>query len=133
MTSPIYLLILCFMALLVLTLRSTHWNRLHQLLHHVTSGTTSRVSRYGQEKHANAFARNIEEGLSSANFDLQLNVINHDQRQGLENTDEIRQLMSEHGCDFDQARLLRQQRMMAAHGIDPETGCPLDPKAVYFS
>lgn len=58
--------------------------------------------------------------------------IDQDQRQGLGNTDEIRQLMSDHGCDFDQARLLRQQRMMAAHGIDPE-GCPLDPKAVYFS
>ncbi|KAF9374400.1 hypothetical protein CPB97_012121 [Podila verticillata] len=131
-TSPMYLLILCFMALLVLTLRSTYWHRLHQLLHQVTT-TTTRVSRFGQEKQANTFARNIEEGLSSANFDLQLNVINQDQRQGLENTDEIRQLMSDHGYDFDQARLFRQQRMMAAHGIDPETGCPLDPKAVYFS
>ncbi|KAG0331135.1 hypothetical protein BG000_011176, partial [Podila horticola] len=76
-SSPMYLLILCFMTLLVLTVRSTYWNRLQQLLYHVTSGTTSRVSRYGQEKHANAFARNIEEGLSSANFDLQPNVINH--------------------------------------------------------
>lgn len=74
-TSPMYLLILCFMALLVLTLRSTYWHRLHQLLHQVTT-TTTRVSRFGQEKQANAFARNIEEGLSSANFDLQLNVIN---------------------------------------------------------
>ncbi|KAG0344995.1 hypothetical protein BG005_001532, partial [Podila minutissima] len=75
-SPPTYLLILCFMALLV-PLRSTHWNRLHQLLHHITSGTTSRVSRFGQKKHANAFAHKMEEGLSSANFDLQPNVINH--------------------------------------------------------
>jgi len=62
------------MALLVLTLRSTYWQRrLHQLLHQVT--TTTRESRFGQEK-PNAFARNIEQGLSSANFDLQLNIIN---------------------------------------------------------
>ncbi|KAF8981614.1 hypothetical protein BGZ52_002684, partial [Haplosporangium bisporale] len=74
-TSPMYLLILCFMALLVLTLHSTYWHRLHQLLHQITATTTS-ASQFGQEKHANAFARNIEEGLSSANFDLQLNVFN---------------------------------------------------------
>ncbi|KAF9409821.1 hypothetical protein BGZ94_001843 [Podila epigama] len=85
------------------------------------------------ESNTSAFARQLEQGLSSSTFDLRENVLNHDHRQGLENTDEILELMQDHGCDFDQARLLRQQRQLAAHNIDPQTGLSLDPKAVSFS
>lgn len=56
-----------------------------------------------------------------------------DERHGLENTDEIRKLMKKYKCNFDQARLIQQQNKMKANGIDPRTGVPIDPKAVYFS
>jgi hypothetical protein len=56
-----------------------------------------------------------------------------DERHGLENTDEIRKIMKKYKCNFDQARLIQQQNKMKANGIDPRTGVPIDPKAVYFS
>lgn len=55
-----------------------------------------------------------------------------DDRQGLENANEIRAIMKKYRCNFDQARLIQQQNKMKANGIDPRTGVPIDPKAVYF-
>lgn len=56
-----------------------------------------------------------------------------DERHGLENAEEIRKIMKKYRCNFDQARLIQQQNKMKANGIDPRTGVPIDPKAVYFS
>ena len=56
-----------------------------------------------------------------------------DGRQGVENGDELRKIMKKYRCNFDQARLIYQQNQMKANGIDPLTGVPIDPKAVYFS
>ncbi|KAG0197253.1 hypothetical protein BGX28_009251 [Mortierella sp. GBA30] len=79
-----------------------------------------------------SFEQNIEEGLTSANFDLHQNLLDGDDRHGLENANEIRKIMKKYKCNFDQARLIQQQNKMKANGIDPRTGVPIDPKAVYF-
>ena len=82
---------------------------------------------------ATTFADDVERGLTSDTFDLTLhNLAQDDTRPGLSEGDQILEIMREMGCTFDQARLIRQQRMFRAHGIDPQTGLPLDPKAIYF-
>ncbi|KAG0265026.1 hypothetical protein BG011_005593 [Mortierella polycephala] len=79
-----------------------------------------------------SFEQHIEEGLTSSTFDLNQNLLDGDGRHGLENADEIRKIMKKYKCNFDQARLIQQQNKMKANGIDPRTGVPIDPKAVYF-
>ncbi|RKP10721.1 hypothetical protein THASP1DRAFT_27479 [Thamnocephalis sphaerospora] len=78
------------------------------------------------------FQRDIEDGLSSSQFDLNANVADGDTRPGLD-ADEVRRIMEEEGCSFDQARLIRQQRVLKRNNVDPRTGLPLDPKLVTFS
>ncbi|KAI8058098.1 hypothetical protein BDF22DRAFT_739501 [Syncephalis plumigaleata] len=77
------------------------------------------------------FQQDIEDGLTSSNFDLNANVLDGDTRPGLD-ADEIRRIMKDEGCSFDEARLLRQQRILLRHNIDPRTGLPRDPKLVTF-
>ncbi|KAI1320854.1 hypothetical protein EDD11_009811 [Mortierella claussenii] len=79
-----------------------------------------------------SFEQNIEEGLTSSTFDLQQNLLDGDDRHGIEHANEIRKIMKKYRCNFDQARLIHQQNQMKANGIDPRTGVPIDPKAVYF-
>ncbi|KAG0303976.1 hypothetical protein BGZ98_006071 [Dissophora globulifera] len=79
-----------------------------------------------------SFEQNIEEGLTSSTFDLNQNLLDGDERHGIENTAELRKIMKKYRCNFDQARLILQQNKMKANGIDPRTGVPIDPKAVYF-
>ncbi|RKP26370.1 hypothetical protein SYNPS1DRAFT_14294, partial [Syncephalis pseudoplumigaleata] len=78
-----------------------------------------------------AFRRDIEDGLSSSNFDLRANVADDDTRPGLD-ADEVRRIMKDEGCSFDEARLIRQQRVLQRNNIDPRTGLPRDPKLVTF-
>ncbi|KAG0001780.1 hypothetical protein BGZ80_008529 [Entomortierella chlamydospora] len=80
-----------------------------------------------------SFEQNIEEGLTSSTFDLHQNLLDGDERHGVENADELRKIMKKYRCNFDQARLIHQQNKMKENGIDPRTGVPIDPKAVYFS
>jgi hypothetical protein len=94
---------------------------------------TSYVGHHGYHPVANnQFQRDIEDGLSSNNFDLSVNVADGDSRPGLD-ADEVRRIMAEEGCTFDEARYIRQQRVLKRNNIDPETGLPLDPKLVTFS
>ncbi|KAF9198567.1 hypothetical protein BGZ49_000582 [Haplosporangium sp. Z 27] len=79
-----------------------------------------------------SFEQNIEEGLTSSTFDLHQNLLDGDERHGVENANEIRKIMKKYRCNFDQARLIHQQNKMKENGIDPRTGVPIDPKAVYF-
>jgi len=74
----------------------------------------------------------IENGLTSETFDLSQNIRDGDSRPGLD-SEEIKQIMEQEGVGFDQARLLRQQRMFKNNDIDPKTGLPKDPKFVSFS
>ncbi|KAJ1668843.1 hypothetical protein IW140_000091 [Coemansia sp. RSA 1813] len=88
----------------------------------VLDGTTSNSS----------FLGDYRAGLSSQNFDISINIDDGDARPGLD-SEEVRRIMEEHGVSFDKARLMRQQRVMGRNNIDPETGMPMDPKAVTFS
>eukprot|EP00122_Pirum_gemmata_P002510 Pgem_evm1s2260 len=72
---------------------------------------------------------NVEDGLTSKNFNLKLNIVVGDVRE-LEGgkAEEIKQIMQTQSLDFDDARLLSFQKAMAEAGVDL-TGLPSDPKA----
>ncbi|CAG8759404.1 17535_t:CDS:2 [Cetraspora pellucida] len=81
----------------------------------------------------NSFQSDIEGGLTSESFDLHQNLVDGDNRSGLEDSEEIKRIMETEGLNFDQARLLRMQRKFKTNNIDPQTGVPRDPKLVTFS
>ncbi|KAF5338581.1 hypothetical protein D9611_012760 [Ephemerocybe angulata] len=78
------------------------------------------------------FADQVNAGLTSESFDIEANNIGAgDARVGLDEqgTREVMEIMRRERVGFDQARLVRQNRILAANGIDP-SGMPLDSKAV---
>ncbi|KAJ1974661.1 hypothetical protein H4R35_003507 [Dimargaris xerosporica] len=79
-----------------------------------------------------SFQANLEAGFSSATFDLSENIANGDSRAGLDRTEELQAIMRAHNCGFDKARKIYHQRNLQRHNIDPNSGIPLDPKAVVF-
>ncbi|CAG8622974.1 6712_t:CDS:2 [Cetraspora pellucida] len=81
----------------------------------------------------NSFQSDIEGGLTSESFNLHQNLVDGDNRSGLEDSEEIKRIMETEGLNFDQARLLRMQRKFKTNNIDPQTGVPRDPKLVTFS
>ncbi|SSD58554.1 related to UPF0357 protein YCL012C [Saccharomycodes ludwigii] len=79
-----------------------------------------------------AFVDDLENGLSSANFD----IISHnssDNRRGLDEVNklEIKRLMEEKNISFDEARLLYMNNRMSENSIS-DNGIPIDPKVVTF-
>ncbi|KAG8967411.1 hypothetical protein FRC03_010027 [Tulasnella sp. 419] len=71
-------------------------------------------------------------GLSSINFDIESNnILGADSRAGLDEQGaaEVQAIMQSRGVNFDQARLIRHNQILARNGIDP-SGMPLDAKAV---
>ncbi|CDH60797.1 hypothetical protein RO3G_04384 [Lichtheimia corymbifera JMRC:FSU:9682] len=79
-----------------------------------------------------SFEDDIEDGLTSSQFDLEANIDQDDQRAGLKDKEEILKIMKKQKVSFDEARLIRQQRLLKKNNIDPATGLPLDPKFVTF-
>ncbi|KAJ1910954.1 hypothetical protein IWQ60_010382 [Tieghemiomyces parasiticus] len=79
-----------------------------------------------------SFQADLEAGLSSAYFDLNTNIASGDGRAGLDRGEEIKHIMTSEKCGFDEARKIYHQRVMRSNNIDPNTGIPLDPKAVLF-
>ncbi|KLO17925.1 hypothetical protein SCHPADRAFT_820579 [Schizopora paradoxa] len=77
------------------------------------------------------FADQANAGLSSAAFDLEGNIHGDDSRMGLDEqgVEEVQEIMRRERVNFDQARLIRHNRILAMNGIDP-SGMPLDSKAV---
>ncbi|PPQ69493.1 hypothetical protein CVT26_002839 [Gymnopilus dilepis] len=77
------------------------------------------------------FADQISHGMTSDHFDIEANVRDGDSRLGLDEagTQEVLEIMRRERVNFDQARLIRQNRILARNGIDP-SGMPLDSKAV---
>jgi len=69
--------------------------------------------------------------MSSNAFDIEANIRDGDSRAGLDErgTQEVMEIMRRERVNFDQARLIRHNRILARNGIDP-TGLPLDSKAV---
>ncbi|KAJ2512232.1 hypothetical protein GGI11_004808 [Coemansia sp. RSA 2049] len=98
----------------------------------VLGGNSSSSSSTGGRGGSGSFLDDYRAGLSSQNFDVRINIDGEDARPGLD-SEEVRRIMDEHGVTFDKARLMRQQRLMGHNNIDPETGMPMDPKAVTFS
>jgi hypothetical protein len=77
------------------------------------------------------FSQQIGAGLSSNDFDIEANLRDGDSRSGLDErgTQEVLEIMRRERVNFDQARLIRQNRILAMNGIDP-SGMPLDSKAI---
>jgi hypothetical protein len=77
----------------------------------------------------------MEAGFSSSTFDLTDNILNEDQRAGLDDNDKaaLSRIMAVKKVGFDEARRILAATRMEKNGIDPKTGRPLDPRAVFFS
>jgi len=77
------------------------------------------------------FEAQAQQGYTSAAFDLEANN-SDDRRVGLDEHQlaEIREIMRRKRVNFDQARLIRQEREMIRNGIDPATGLPKDSRAI---
>jgi len=77
------------------------------------------------------FSDQVDAGMSSSAFDIEANIRNGDSRAGLDErgTQEVLEIMRRERLNFDQARLIRHNRILAQNGIDP-TGMPLDSKAI---
>ncbi|KAI9573874.1 hypothetical protein HD554DRAFT_563877 [Boletus coccyginus] len=77
------------------------------------------------------FSSQAEAGLTSVMFDIEANINDGDSRAGLDErgTQEVLEIMRRERVNFDQARLIRHNQILARNGIDP-SGMPLDSKAV---
>ncbi|KAF8966231.1 hypothetical protein BDZ97DRAFT_1698686 [Flammula alnicola] len=77
------------------------------------------------------FSQQVGLGMTSSDFDIEANIRDGDSRAGLDEqgTQEVLEIMRRERVDFDQARLIRHNRILARNGIDP-SGMPLDSKAV---
>ncbi|WWC64774.1 uncharacterized protein I303_107386 [Kwoniella dejecticola CBS 10117] len=81
-----------------------------------------------------SFSDQASAGMTSNNFDLESNNIaegSGESRMGLDErgVEEVRRIMAIERCTFDQARLIRHNRILAKNGIAPD-GTPLDSKAI---
>ncbi|KAI0251399.1 hypothetical protein BJV78DRAFT_1211238 [Lactifluus subvellereus] len=92
------------------------------------------IPNYHRENYAplSTFADQAVAGMTSSTFDIEAdNIFQGDSRVGLDErgTQEVMEIMRRENVNFDQARLIRHHRYLAANGIDP-SGMPLDAKAV---
>lgn len=88
----------------------------------------------GYYENIESFEDDINDGLSSLNFDLEANNVNlGDTRAGLDAVakTEIRKIMDDRGLSFDEARLEYTKGRFNENDID-EDGLPRDPKLVRF-
>eukprot|EP00121_Abeoforma_whisleri_P011244 Awhi_evm1s10369 len=77
------------------------------------------------------FALDLEDGIDSEFFSLKENLDQDDQRPGTDKDDVVK-IMRSKSINFDEARLMVNQERMKAMNIDPNTGLPLDNKAMTF-
>ncbi|EKM82014.1 hypothetical protein AGABI1DRAFT_112192 [Agaricus bisporus var. burnettii JB137-S8] len=77
------------------------------------------------------FSQQANAGLTSSAFDIEANIQDGDSRVGLDEqgTQEVLDIMRRERVNFDQARLIRHNRILASNGIDA-SGMPLDSKAI---
>ncbi|CAA22601.1 hypothetical protein POMI540_0135 [Schizosaccharomyces pombe] len=92
------------------------------------------ISRYRSIRYSpveNSFEADFNNGLNSSSFDIAQNILAQDTRAGLDEaaTSQIRGLMKQLQCSFDQARLIYIRKVMSDNNVD-STGMPLDNKAV---
>ncbi|KAF9820857.1 hypothetical protein IEO21_01084 [Rhodonia placenta] len=101
------------------------------LIPYVPEPVKSLFPRLGHYAPLSTFADQANAGLTSSSFDIEANIRDGDSRAGLDErgTQEVLDIMRRERVNFDQARLIRQNQILAANGIDP-SGMPLDAKAV---
>ncbi|KAJ3718897.1 hypothetical protein EV361DRAFT_901704 [Lentinula raphanica] len=122
-----YISLLAFVALLVLILHR-YRSSIAPLIPHRIRSIFPQFNHYVP---LSTFADQASAGMSSSNFDIEANIRDEDSRTGLDErgTQEVMEIMRRERVNFDQARLIRQNRILASNGIDP-SGMPLDSKAV---
>ncbi|CAI5760378.1 unnamed protein product [Candida verbasci] len=104
------------------------------LLYHFRFKLIALHDRYRtRTRFSNGFYEDLNDGLSSINFDLESNIENEDIRDGLnmENKNKIKKIMKDKGLNFDDARLELIRNELHENEID-EDGVPKDPKLVTF-
>ncbi|KAJ5966028.1 hypothetical protein N7481_012742 [Penicillium waksmanii] len=81
-----------------------------------------------------SFTSDLENGLSSSQFDIAANIADGDTRAGLDARAkaEIRKIMKNRRVNFDEARRIYTEQRFAKNNIGPD-GRPRDPKFVSFS
>lgn len=67
---------------------------------------------------AGSFETDIEDGLTSSQFDLTANLNESDSRAGLKDKEEIMRIMKKQNVTFDEARLIRQQKLLKKNVSD---------------
>ncbi|KIM88214.1 hypothetical protein PILCRDRAFT_814120 [Piloderma croceum F 1598] len=118
------LAIFCVLVMLMFHYRS-------QIILHVPERVKSFFPRLGHYTPLSSFADQAHAGMSSNAFDIEANIRDGDPRAGLDErgTQEVMEIMRRERVNFDQARLMRHNQILARNGID-STGIPLDSKAV---
>lgn len=111
-------------ALMALALLGFHFRR--QLIERYVLWRNNRRWYHG-------FEADLENGLSSSNFDVSANIRAQDPRTLDENAKlAIKTLMEEQQLSFDDARLQYFHQRMAENGVDAD-GVPTDPRTVTLS
>ncbi|MCJ1367729.1 hypothetical protein MMC16_006863 [Acarospora aff. strigata] len=92
------------------------------------------VPDYIYQRLPSSFAGDIENGFSSSDFDLSMNVAGGDSRAGLDQQGkrEVQRIMRARRVGFDEARRMYTEQKFAKNNIGPD-GRPRDPKFVSFS
>ena len=94
---------------------------------HATAGGSESA---GQQREMMSIEAAVDQGLSTDSFDLAPNVAANDRRKVDPAVFEMQRIMARDSVDFDTARVLYNKQKMREAGICPETGLPLDPKAL---
>ncbi|KAF7309450.1 hypothetical protein MIND_00315800 [Mycena indigotica] len=117
----------CFFLVIMLSFRYRD-----TLLPHVPSGIRKLLpATFNNYQPLSTFEQQIGAGMTSSDFDIEANLHGGDSRMGLDEagTREVMEIMRRERVNFDQARLIRHNRILAQNGIDP-SGMPIDAKAV---
>ncbi|KAF9219706.1 hypothetical protein BS17DRAFT_810956 [Gyrodon lividus] len=122
-----YLSLLAALALLVML--GYHYRA--TILPHLPSNVRSLFPSLNHYTPLSTFSGQANAGLTSVMFDIETNINDGDSRAGLDErgTQEVLEIMRRERVNFDQARLIRHNQILARNGIDP-SGMPLDSKAV---
>jgi len=122
-----YFSLVAFLALLTLICFRYRSN----LLPYVPGRVRTLFPRLSHYIPLSSFSDQLDAGLSSRHFDIEQNILDGDSRSGLDErgTEEVLEIMRREHVNFDQARLIRHNQLLARNGIDP-SGLPLDSKAI---
>ncbi|KAF7974118.1 hypothetical protein HWV62_19603 [Athelia sp. TMB] len=102
-----------------------------QIIPHVPQRVRAFFPSLNQYTPLSTFSEQATAGMSSSTFDIEANIRDGDSRAGLDErgTQEVMEIMRRERVNFDQARLIRHNQILARNGIDP-SGMPLDSKAI---